>query len=108
MSSLSVRTLTDQEVLDVAGEAFPTANVLNRCAIGDRDPLSLNHDGSLDLRIQHQSPGADRECNWLPAPAGACNVLLRLLRTEGDGDRPTMGAAAGAASGLTLGAGPET
>ena len=59
-------------------QGFPTANPLNRCAIGDRDPLSFNPDGSLDLLIQHESPGTDRESNWLPAPAGPFNVLLRL------------------------------
>ena len=59
-------------------QGFPTANPLNRCAIGDRDALSFNPDGSLDLLIQHESPGTDRESNWLPAPAGPFNVLLRL------------------------------
>jgi hypothetical protein len=59
-------------------QGFPYANALNRCAIGDRDRLQYNADGSLDLYIQHDSPGAPKESNWLPAPAGPFNLTMRL------------------------------
>ncbi|QJE98822.1 DUF1254 domain-containing protein [Luteolibacter luteus] len=60
-------------------EGFQIANPLNRFAIGDRDALKFNADGSLDLLIQHESPGADKESNWLPAPqSGALGLTLRL------------------------------
>src|SRR5215475_3966642 len=60
-------------------EGFQIANPLNRFAIGDRDPLNFNADGSLDLYIQHQSPGAGREANWLPAPnSGRLGLTLRI------------------------------
>ncbi|MFO1036255.1 MAG: DUF1254 domain-containing protein [Geminicoccaceae bacterium] len=35
-------------------------------------------DGSLTLYLQHDSPGADLESNWLPAPAGPIYVAMRL------------------------------
>jgi hypothetical protein len=53
-------------------------NSLNRYAIGDRSGMRTNPDGSLDIYVQHENPGTDRETNWLPAPAGAFNVFLRL------------------------------
>jgi hypothetical protein len=59
-------------------QGFPYANALNRCAIGDRDRLQYNADGSLDLYIQHDNPGAPKESNWLPAPAGPFNLTMRL------------------------------
>jgi hypothetical protein len=53
-------------------------NTINRYAIGDRDKLKFEPDGSLTLYIQNQSPGSDKEANWLPAPAGAFNLSMRL------------------------------
>jgi len=59
-------------------DGFPTANDLKRNAIGDRDDLQFNADGSLDLYIQHASPGAKNESNWLPAPTGDFNLTMRV------------------------------
>ena len=63
---------------DEAG--FQVANKLNRFAIGDRDALKFNADGSLDIYIQPESPGKDKESNWLPSPAkgGPLGVTMRL------------------------------
>lgn len=56
-----------------------TANPIGRYAIGDRDPLQFGVDGSLELYIQRESPGKDKEANWLPTPAeGPFSMNLRL------------------------------
>ncbi|MGW8357632.1 DUF1254 domain-containing protein [Streptomyces wedmorensis] len=57
-------------------------NPLNRYAIGDRSGMRTNPDGSLDIHVQHDTPGPERESNWLPAPAGSFNVFLRLYWPE--------------------------
>lgn len=58
-------------------------NPLDRYAIGDRDPLSFGKDGSLTLYIQRESPGKDKESNWLPAPkSGGFSMNLRLYWPE--------------------------
>src|SRR5262249_9103950 len=59
-------------------DGFPVANPINRFALGDRDALKYNADGSLDLYIQNGSPGAEAESNWLPAPARPVNLTMRL------------------------------
>ena len=61
-----------------SAEGYFVANPIDRYAIGNRNPLKYNADGSLDLYFQNVSPGKDKEANWLPAPAGAFNLLLRL------------------------------
>lgn len=50
-------------------DGFMVPNKINRYAIGDRDALKYNADGSLDIYMQSESPGADKESNWLPSPA---------------------------------------
>jgi hypothetical protein len=40
--------------------------------------LKSNSDGSTELYIQHESPGKDKESNWLPAPAGDFVLMLRM------------------------------
>ena len=60
-------------------EGFQVANPLNRFAIGDRDVLKFNNDDLLDLYIQNENPGPDKESNWLPAPkSGKLGLTLRL------------------------------
>jgi hypothetical protein len=57
---------------------FFVANPINRYSISARQNLKTNPDGSVDLYIQKDSPGADKESNWLPAPAGKFQLMFRL------------------------------
>jgi hypothetical protein len=57
---------------------FFVANPINRYSISARQNLKSNPDGSVDLYIQKESPGRDKESNWLPAPAGKFQLMLRL------------------------------
>ena len=59
-------------------DGFQVANSLNRFAVSSWMPFKYNADGSLDLYFQNESPGADKEANWLPAPKGAFNLTMRL------------------------------
>jgi hypothetical protein len=59
-------------------DSFFVANPLNRYAISSWMPLKKNKDGSLDLYVQHDSPGKDKENNWLPANDKDFNVTLRM------------------------------
>ncbi|WAS99453.1 DUF1254 domain-containing protein [Nannocystis punicea] len=59
-------------------EHFFVANPIDRYAVGDRSKLRRNKDGSVDIYIQQESPGKARETNWLPAPAGPFNLIMRL------------------------------
>ncbi len=40
--------------------------------------LKTNADGSLTLYLQKDSPGKDKESNWLPAPDGPIFIVMRL------------------------------
>ena len=56
------------------------ANPLNRYLINSPmlPNLKRDQDGGLTVYVQHNSPGADKESNWLPAPAGPFFTALRL------------------------------
>ena len=54
------------------------ANPINRYSLSSRDKFQQNPDGSIDLYIQKDSPGADKESNWLPAADGEFILMLRL------------------------------
>ena len=57
---------------------FFVANPLNRYNLSQRNKLRTNADGSVDLYIQKDLPGKDRESNWLPAPPGGFVLMFRL------------------------------
>ena len=59
-------------------EYFFYGNNLNRYTLSARNDLKKNADGSVDLYLQHESPGPDKESNWLPAPADKFILMLRL------------------------------
>jgi len=57
---------------------FLVANPIGRYALGDRDPLRAEPDGTLDFFIQRDDPGPEKRSNWLPAPAEGFSLALRL------------------------------
>jgi hypothetical protein len=59
-------------------EYFFVTNPLNRYTLSSRSKFKPNKDGSVDLHIQHESPGKDKEANWLPAPKDKFVLMLRL------------------------------
>jgi hypothetical protein len=70
-------TLYDQK-------GYQVANRLNRFAVSSWMPFAYNPDGSLDLYFQSESPGADQEANWLPAPKEPFNLTMRLYAPRSD------------------------
>ena len=60
-------------------DSYLVANAINRYALGDRSHLTSDADGGLTLYIQSESPGKEKESNWLPAPKDAgFKMALRL------------------------------
>lgn len=57
---------------------FFVANPLNRYNLSQRNVFKENPDGSVDLYIQHDSPGVDKQSNWLPAPQGNFVLMFRF------------------------------
>jgi hypothetical protein len=57
---------------------FFVPNPIDRYAVSQRDAFVTNSDGSIDIYIQTESPGKDKEANWLPAPRGKFQLVLRM------------------------------
>ena len=56
------------------------ANPLNRYLINSSmlTDLKTDDDGGLTIYVQHDSPGKEKESNWLPAPRGPFFAAMRL------------------------------
>lgn len=67
---------------DKDGHFIP--NPLKRQALGVHDRLVGNADGSVDSAIQADSPGKDREANWLPVAKGPFTLMMRLYAPRAD------------------------
>jgi len=67
-------TLYDQPV------SLLVANPINRYLLNSTmlSQFKMDDDGGLTLYVQNESPGKDKEANWLPSPKGPFWVLLRL------------------------------
>lgn len=59
-------------------QMFFVKNPLNKYTVSPRDNLEYNPDGSLDIYVQHQSPGKAHAANWLPAPQGDFVLTMRM------------------------------
>lgn len=59
-------------------EYFFYPNALNKYTVSARNSLKKNADGSTDLYISHTQPSGVPQSNWLPSPAGAYILMMRL------------------------------
>jgi hypothetical protein len=59
-------------------QGYPVSNPADRYTLGDRSNLKPNADGSLDIYLQSENPGADKEANWLPTPPQPFSLHARL------------------------------
>jgi hypothetical protein len=78
-------------------QSLLVANPINRYLINSPmlPQLKKDADGGLTLIVQNQSPGKDKEANWLPAPKGPFSVIMRLYwpkeaATEGKWKQPPL------------------
>jgi hypothetical protein len=57
---------------------FFVPNPIKRYTVSSRNRFKTNPDGSVDLYVQRESPGKDKEENWLPAPADEFVLMMRM------------------------------
>jgi hypothetical protein len=65
-------------------EGYLIPDPLKRQALGDRDRLLTNADGSLDLYVQSTTPGGQKEANWLPVSKTPFTLLMRLYSPKSE------------------------
>jgi hypothetical protein len=78
-------------------QSLLVANPINRYLINSPmlPQLKRDADGGLTLIIQNESPGKEKEANWLPAPKGPFSMIMRLYwpkeaAVEGKWERPPL------------------
>ena len=78
-------------------QSLLVANPINRYLLNSPmlPQFKTDADGGITFYIQNESPGADKEANWLPAPAGPFSVVMRLYwpkeaALDGSWKRPPM------------------
>ncbi len=59
-------------------QGFQAPSPIDHFAIGDRDKLTFGVDGPLELYLQHEAPEGEKQSNWLPAPTGPFQVMMRI------------------------------
>jgi hypothetical protein len=61
-------------------ESLLSANAINRYLLNSTmlGDFVRDEDGGITLYLQNESPGKEKEPNWLPAPEGPFSVTLRL------------------------------
>jgi hypothetical protein len=62
---------------------FFVPNALNRQTLSSRSKFVTNADGSVDLYLQADSHGRDKEANWLPAPNAKLRSAVCLSMARG-------------------------
>lgn len=66
-------------------DGYMLENPIKRYSIGSRTKrLKHEAEGSLAIHIQNESPGSDRESNWLPSPRGGFYIFLRMYLPKWD------------------------
>ncbi|SOE93317.1 Uncharacterized conserved protein [Burkholderia sp. D7] len=60
-----------------------------RLSLNDRDRLKKNRDGSVDISVSAAEPAKARVSNWLPAPDGDFQLVLRLYAPKPDASNGT-------------------
>ena len=60
--------------------SFLIDNPVNKYAVMSRDALIVNPDGSVDIYLQSESPGAELEANWLPVHNERFTLSLRIYQ----------------------------
>ena len=66
-------------------EHFFAPNALNRFSLGTKSKsMKVGGDGSLTLYFQNESPGTDKESNWVPAPTDEFSLYIRAYWPKGE------------------------
>jgi hypothetical protein len=63
-------------------DGYFIANPIRRYALGDRSDLRAGPDGAVEMYVQSNAPGSERDAKWLPVAPGSFNLMLRLYSPQ--------------------------